>query len=94
MTIVNRGLADMASIAQQFLDVVARSRLARVRRAFSPPFASNEIKIFAKIRHVFVGDRVSSAVATLMGNPRIVADAIEADLEVATAVMASLSAAR
>jgi len=84
---------DFRSISEQFLQFLSRVLLSFVR-AFALPNATRHVKIFAKIRHVFVGDRVSSAVATLMGNPRIVADAIEADLEVATAVMASLSAAR
>jgi hypothetical protein len=69
-------------IAQQFLERISRFDLAGkiLRRRYK--LAPGHLEVFAVICKVLFGDGVSAAIATLVGDPGIVACTIQADFEV------------
>jgi len=54
-------------------------------------FAGDEIKVFAKIGHVFFIDRIRTTIPALVGHPRIVAGAVQTDAKISPASVAALT---
>src|SRR6266487_4469927 len=84
----------LASVAQQFFKAFTGCCLPAVLPIFAFPFPLHILEVFAEIGHMFFSDRIGAAVAALMGHARVVAGAIEADLEVGPALMAGLGPSR
>ena len=80
-------------ISEQLLQIVPRGLFPRIG-PFTLPFAADEIKILAKIRHVLLRHGIGATIFALVRHARFVADAVEADLEVHAAAMAAFGAAR
>ena len=66
------------SIPEQFLQLLSRLVFAGVGFGFWRPLPAHEVKIFAEIANVLLGDGFRAAVAALMRRPRVITDAVEA----------------
>ncbi len=66
--------------------------LASGRSLFAFPLAPYEIEPLAKIGQVFFRNRFRAPIPALLGNTRIVADAIKAHFQIRPAPMAGLAA--
>ena len=84
----------MDSVPQKVLQIVAGRLFAGVGFCSGRPGAADKFKILAIVRLVFFGHRIGAPLATLMGHTRIVVRAIQADLHIAAALVATLRAAR
>ena len=82
------------SVAQELLQLFSRGPFSRVGGIVTFKFASNVIKVFAEIRHVFFRHRFRSAIAALLRHPGVIAHTVQTHPEISSAPMATVSAAR
>src|SRR4051794_14554983 len=94
MTKESRHLHGRKLIAQKLFQVLARLALASFVLGGRHVLAARDFKVLAVVGHVLLSDLIRAAVPALIRDPRVVADAIEANLQVGTARMAGLGSAR
>jgi len=82
------------SLSQQLFQPFPRRLFAAVFEALLRPFALDELEILAEIPHMLFEHRLRSPLPALLGHPRIVRHAVQADPEVRPALHANLAAAR
>src|SRR2546422_7567823 len=80
----------LVSVAEQFFKAFTGICFAAVLPIFALPFPLYIFEVFAEIGHMFFGHRIGAAVAALIGHASVVAGAVEADLEIGSALMADL----
>jgi hypothetical protein len=81
-------------IAEQFLQLFARGRFARVATALWRPFPEGKFKILTEIPDVLFQDRFGAAFPALLGNTRVVVGAVQADPQVGPAFHAGFATPR
>jgi hypothetical protein len=79
-------------IAEQFLQLLSRGAFARIAFGFRRPFAQGEFKILAKVAHVLFQHRFGPTFPALVGRPRIVVRAVQADAQISPAFHADFTA--
>jgi hypothetical protein len=89
-----RAIRPKSLISEQFSQLVARGRLARMLRFLRGVYAFDEVKVFAKVPGVFFGDRLGAPIAALLRRPRIVAGAVEANPQIGQALVAAFPSSR
>ena len=87
-----QGCADArASITEQFLQSLARVFFALVG-ALAGPDPLGHVKVFAKVRHVLLVNKICAALATLFGRRFVVVNAVETNFQVRTTLRARFNA--
>jgi hypothetical protein len=78
-------------ITKQFFQLLSCGVFARVVFLFLRPVSSHEVKVFAKVPHMLVKNRLGPAIAALVRGPGVVTDAIKAYPEIRAALVAAFA---
>src|SRR5205814_5277470 len=92
--LVFRSLTSRASVPEQFFQLLARGGFPGIVLPYGNEYAPGEIEVFAEIAEVLLIHRFRPSVATLMRRPEVVAQAIQADPQVGTALRTTFAASR
>ena len=82
------------SIAQQFLQLFARSGFAGMAGCLRRPDPAHKFKILAEITGAFFQNRLGPPFAALLGHARVVVRAVQTDAQVGLAAHAAFAAPR